>query len=295
MKKFFLPSFILLGVFSLFLFLFRLPASDRITLTLPKPQNEILLVPLDSRPVCGEMVQELGKLGGINVILPPKELLDNYKKPADTNGLYQWLANKLPLADRAVISADLLLHGGLLHGRQSKMTVEAQTRALEKLQDLLQQNASKDIAVFSIIPRLLVSDEILPDRWYKYQLWRYSRFFDMAEIFNDYLVTEELLDSVSRIPSEILFKYAGLYQNNYSLNKRLLENALPGHTVVIGQDDGAPFGLPHRSARQTEQLIESSGRNDLFITYGADELAVLLLTRLYLLQHNYRPDRKSVV
>ena len=41
--------------------------------------DSVLLVPLDSRPVCSTMVQKLGKLAGINVIVPPKELLDNYQ------------------------------------------------------------------------------------------------------------------------------------------------------------------------------------------------------------------------
>lgn len=256
---------------------------------LPPPHLSLVLAPLDSRPVCGEMPQELGKLAGITVILPPKELLDNYKLPADTKKLFAWLKQSLPTADAGIISTDLFIHGGLLHGRQNKLSEEEYTNALNILEQTLLPAAAKDVAVFSVIPRLLVSDELLPDRWYQYQLLRYSKFFDMAELFGDYLITEQLQDSIAKIPPPILTKYAKLYQSNYFLNQRLLERKLPHHTVCIGQDDGAPFGLPHRSAQQLETLIAASDKDKLYLTYGADELASLLLTRFYLRTSRYRP------
>ena len=66
--------------------------------------EELLLVPLDSRPVCSTMVQKLGKLAGINVIVPPKELLDNYQEPAKSKKLWQWLQNKSANYNTSIIS-----------------------------------------------------------------------------------------------------------------------------------------------------------------------------------------------
>ena len=80
--------------------------------------EELLLVPLDSRPVCSTMVQKLGKLAGINVIVPPKELLDNYQEPAKSKKLWQWLQNKSANYNTSIISTDILLHGSLLQTRQ---------------------------------------------------------------------------------------------------------------------------------------------------------------------------------
>lgn len=65
-----------------------LPSSTPLKLTQPAPTQSILLLPLDSRPVCSTMVQKLGTLAGLNVILPPKACLDNYRTPSDRQNFY---------------------------------------------------------------------------------------------------------------------------------------------------------------------------------------------------------------
>ena len=248
------------------------------------PANRsLLLLPLDSRPVCTELVQELGQLGSLNVILPPKQLLDNYKKPADKEKLLLWLKDNLKKQDEAIISADLLLHGGLLHSRQDFTNPMEQKQLLAALQQITNDAPNLHASVFSVIPRLLVSDEMLPDAWYQFHLMKYSQLFDMAEISSDPYITKELYDYIEQIPPITLIKYRSLYANNEDFHKQLLLLANKQLEIFIGQDDGSPFGLPHRSARHAQAFIKS---NDLesyaTVTYGADELASLLLARSYL-------------
>lgn len=248
------------------------------------PANRsLLLLPLDSRPVCTELVQELGQLGSLNVILPPKQLLDNYKKPADKEKLLLWLKDNLKKQDEAIISADLLLHGGLLHSRQDFTNPMEQKQLLAALQQITGNTPKLHTSVFSVIPRLLVSDEMLPDAWYQFHLMKYSQLFDMAEISSDPYITKELYDYIDQIPPITLIKYRSLYANNEDFHKQLLLLANKQLEIFIGQDDGSPFGLPHRSARHAQAFIKS---NDLesyaTVTYGADELASLLLARSYL-------------
>ena len=74
-------------------YFFSLPPSTPYT---PPPlpvQKQLLLVPLDSRPPCTLMAQDLGRLASIDVILPPKELLDNYRTPANREKLSSWLSH----------------------------------------------------------------------------------------------------------------------------------------------------------------------------------------------------------
>ena len=77
-----------LAIIIIYLSAFLLNAKPVTLPELPK-QSSVLLMPLDSRPVCSTMVQKLGQLAGINVIVPPKELLDNYQEPADREKLWQ--------------------------------------------------------------------------------------------------------------------------------------------------------------------------------------------------------------
>ena len=89
-------------------YFFSLPPSTPYT---PPPlpvQEQLLLVPLDSRPPCTLMAQDLGRLASIDVILPPKELLDNYRTPANREKLSSWLSNNAGQC-QAVISGDLFM------------------------------------------------------------------------------------------------------------------------------------------------------------------------------------------
>jgi hypothetical protein len=242
------------------------------------------------------MVQKLGRIVGLNVIVPPKELLDNYRHPANRKKLYEWLNNNISHYQKAIISADILLHGSLLQSRQTTVTPKEQQKFLQGLQKLRQENGMHTaIDIFSIIPRLLVSDELLPDRWYQFHLMRYSQLLDMTEINNDPYMTKELLEYQNKIPNNILAKYLALFKNSHQFNLALLEAAKKQQSqvpfnIVIGQDDASPFGLPHRNALQLQKFMQHEKlQHHTSITYGADEIASLLLTRYYLQQQKWQP------
>lgn len=274
---------------------FSLPSAPPLAVPKTQPTDRVLLLPLDSRPVCGPMVQKLGRLAAIDVIVPPKALIDNYQQPAAKEKLLDWLEANAPAYPYNIVSADLLLHGGLLQARQRTADAQEQTQLADALQELRCRGQSPQ-TIFSVIPRLLVSDELLPDRWYQYHLMRYSQLLDMTEINNDPYFTRQLLDYQKQIPSPILEKYLKLYEQSQSFNSLLLAklcsdispNGLPA--VVIGQDDASPLGLPHRSALRLENLIERRGwQNQATLTCGADEIAALLVARRYLQNSGWQP------
>lgn len=287
MKKFIVfllsASALLLGVLG---FYWSLPVSTPIRLQPAETTGSLVLMPLDSRPVCSTMVQKLGRLAGLDVILPPKAFLDNYQEPADKEKLLIWLQNELKTTPQAIISTDILLHGGLLHTRQHKANELEQHKLLYALQNL----PASDIDLFSVIPRLLVSDQIYPDTWYWFHLLRYSTLTDQALIFNDPYITEQLEEITAQIPPDIIEKYRLLYQSNADFNTKLLQLTNARRRILIGQDDSHPFGLPHRNALKVEQQIEKSPSPYDVLSYGADELSALLLARTYLRQSGYQPQ-----
>ena len=288
--------------------------------------EELLLVPLDSRPVCSTMVQKLGKLAGINVIVPPKELLDNYQEPAKSKKLWQWLQNKSANYNTSIISTDILLHGSLLQTRQHIASAQEQDYFFSEL-NKLQKNITASpprqsnytdstdsdkhqLQLFSVIPRLLVSDEVYPDCWYQWHLMRYSQLLDMVQINGDYAMTKELMEYKEEIPADILSKYTSIFTQSQVFNERLLAHLLPkaknskniantqvNATVatnaplfIIGQDDSSPFGLPHMTATKLARHIEEHAwQTQAQLTNGADEIAALLLTRHFLQQSHWQP------
>ena len=95
MKKFLL---LLLALCSFIFYYFWLPASTPYVSTSLPMQDKMLLLPLDSRPPCTTLAQDLGRLASIDVIVPPNELLDNYHNPGrphKINGVAQPEHSKL--------------------------------------------------------------------------------------------------------------------------------------------------------------------------------------------------------
>lgn len=264
-----------------------LPSSTPLQLAQPTPTQSVLLLPLDSRPVCSTMVQKLGTLAGLNVILPPKSYLDNYQTPSDRQKLFQWLQTNQLLCDYSIISADNLLHGGLLAARMNTATPSEEDELLKQLRQL---PITKQQAIFSVIPRLLVSDQLLPDRWYQYQLMRYSQLADMVRITGSFALTQELRRTEAKIPAKVLDKYRSRYQQSDRFNLGLLKLATDDRQITFGQDDASPIGLPHASAVRLQSSITAQQKQkQAQLTYGADEIATLLLTRYYLQQSGWQP------
>ncbi len=281
-------SSVVLLLIAVFLSYWRLPATSSVSLPAPTARQSILLLPLDSRPVCSTMVQKLGQLAGLNVILPPKACLDNYQTPADRQKLWQWLQSVSPYYDYNIIAADNLLHGGLLAARQGVAASEDEDTLLRNLQQLpTPPKGQQDI--FSVIPRLLVSDQLLPDRWYQYQLWRYSQLADLVRITGSFDLTRQMRATEAKIPPKVLAKYRLRYQQSDRFNLSLLQLATPARHIIIGQDDAAPLGLPHASADRLQAAIKHLPPGQAQIICGADEIAALLLARHYLHSICYKP------
>ena len=131
MKKIFLIFITVLLLALYYTLNLSLPTTKEVHFPQNNIKENILLVPLDSRPVCSTMVQKLGRIVGLNVIVPPKELLDNYSQPANRKKLYEWLNNNISHYQKAIISADILLHGSLLQSRQTTVTPKEQQEFLQ--------------------------------------------------------------------------------------------------------------------------------------------------------------------
>lgn len=289
-KKFILLALLLLCAYFYELF-GGMPATVPFAPQPVKADTSLLLAPLDSRLPCSAMVRKLGALASINVITPPQELLDNYNTPADKEKLFAWLKNEMPQHPAAILSADLLVHGSLLGSRVPLGTINDEEKFLTFINKQHALNPQIDMAFFSVIPRLLVSDQLIPDSWYQWHLMRYATLKDMAETFGDPYFTRQLLAIDARIPDDIKTKYSSLYADNDSFNKKLVQLArADGLTLAIGQDDAQPFGLPNRNANHALAYMKHAalGSSGL-ITSGADEISVLLLTRYYNKLYNYKP------
>lgn len=62
------------------------------------------------------------------------------------------------------------------------------------------------------------------------------------------------------------------------------------YTLVIGQDDAQPFGLPNRNRTHAEAYMRRAGLSSASTTTcGADEIAQMLTARRFCQINNYKP------
>nr|WP_244262769.1 DUF4127 family protein [Thermoanaerobacter siderophilus] len=171
--------------FVLTLCIFSLPAStynEKFTM----PKDDIIFIPLDSRPVNTQNVSLLTNMWGKNLILPPQNVLDDYTKPGNFEGLNEWLNEVIPRSNvyAVVISLQQYLNGGLIASRDIKNYKDYEER-LSLLYKFLTENENKNIIIFSIIPRLTPT-QFSDYQYVKYsdRLKEFSELSDKVDLFN---------------------------------------------------------------------------------------------------------------
>jgi len=261
--------------------------------TVPAAENWALL-PLDNRPPCRDFTEELGALGGIHFTAPPDEIMDWYDVPAKVPQVKTWLAQTLPNQNGALLSTDLLLFGGLLHSRMEPVTEQKAGDFFTYLEDLKDQYPDKQYYLYSVIPRLLISSHVLPDRWYQWQLmtWTINMDKKIRGLPYDHDLYEEMK---ATIPMDLKWKYITLYRDNDRFNEELVQFVTEQNLtdLVIGQDDAHPYGLPNYNRLNAAAYPKAYDLHPpIYTSQGADELGALAAARIYSRRTGYRPKIK---
>lgn len=297
-RRFFIHFTLILGIVSASWAGLSLSGRSHVAVPSPvyeqQPRGSILLVPLDSRPPCTDYVDSLARMAGYRIILPPGTLLDDYRRPGDASGLRHWLQENIAAADSAVISVDMLVHGGLLASRKGRGGDADADATLSLLAEIHRAHPGKRLFAFNIIPRLLISDDPATEK-FKQPMAEWSMLQETASLFENPRESGRLRDLEASIPAEIIARYRKLYADNSVLNRRLAglvrDGTLAG--LVIGQDDSAPFGLGNMERQRLDREAESrtDGQERIFVTRGTDEVA---LTMLGLVLRSHEHERLKV-
>lgn len=247
-------------------------------LSLPEAKERIILLPLDSRPPCRKLVIDNGRTAGIEVIVPPDELMDYYTRPGNTSALADWLDSELENSSSAIISIDQLLYGGLIASREKQLTSADIAGLRELLLSLHEKHSGKKLYCFSIAPRMNP-----PASMDSYQdinhLMHYSRLTDRIALYDDISDREAMLAVSSELSPELIQDYCERFARNYELNLMLSELASKGviQELFIGQDDGEQYSIPNMYLRMLKEELEKHDfENNVIIFHGADEAAQIV-------------------
>ncbi len=244
------------------------------------PKGSIALIPLDSRPPCTDYVQQLALMAGYQVTLPPAGLLDNYRRPGNTVALRDWLSQEISHSDSAIISVDMLVHGGLLTSRHGNASPSDIAEVIELLKVLHQNYPRVRLYAFNIIPRLFIADNPLTDK-FKPLMSEWSILQETVLLFENPRDFARLQKIETDLPIELIQRYRRLYAENTQLNFQLLKLIQTGvlSGLVLGQDDSASFGLANLERQRLDLFLNNNPKlqEKVFITRGTDEVALSFL------------------
>ncbi len=233
--------------------------------------KKIALIPIDNRPVCYTLPEQIAKIDeNIKLFIPDRKFLGGLKSQANINGIFKWLKN-LEDVDAIIISLDTIAYGGLVASRRCPQSFDEIKLNLEKFKKLLKQKKSK-IYAFSSIMRISNNNinEEEKEYWNKYgkKIFEYSKKFHQEGV------------ETKGIPKKILSDYLATRQRNFEINKLYL-NWLEERifdTLVFSKDDCAPSGLNVLESQILKRIIKEK-KLSAQIKTGADEIPLTLFAR----------------
>ncbi len=245
--------------------------------------NTILLLPCDTRPPTLELPLQLAKVAGLEMRVPPLEMLNNLNIPGDTTAIAAWLLEQAKTADAAIITLETLCLGGMIPARRVSDSLKDALARLEVLREVKHINPKIKLYAYGVIVRVAHDNDPLEEKPYYGQhgtaLRNVSEWIDRVERGAD---TNELELAKQAVPTEILEDWLGTRERNHALHQHALEMLSEGilEHLCLTLDDTTPYGLAARDRRRLEARIDELGVWQKADVYpGADEVAAALLAR----------------
>jgi len=233
------------------------------------PPPQLCLIPLDSRPVCYDLPRQLAAIAGIELSMPPKEILGHLKTPADWPALKDWLTSTIPQSTAIIVALDTIAYGGLISSRLGNESLEDLNTRLYDFYSLI---SHQPVLAFSSIMRIphYNNAEEEPDYWGDYG----ERLYDYSLVAHQHPKTPKPPES--SIPAAVLSDFLARRDRNFKLNMAHLTALKNGqlHQLVFCQDDTGEFGLNVLEAQKLQQQINTLQLDaNARIQTGADEVA----------------------
>ena len=259
--------------------------------------KRVAFLPMDDRPVNYDYPRYLGRAGGIEVVLPPREFLGTPWRASRHPELIDWLVRALPEADGAVLAIDALAYGGLIPSRTSPDSVETVLGRLEFLRKLKQDQPGKILLASSVVMRICRNNSSEEEKpyWATYG----SRIFRLSALEHKTALGEASAEEQSErdalrraIPDDVYADYRGGRARNNAVNRAMVDWVEEGifDYLLLPQDDTLDYGWNVAEARGLQQLIRARKLGEHAITYpGADEIGCLLLARFICRSAGFAP------
>lgn len=246
---------------------------------------KIVFLPLDERPVNIGLPRDVAAIAGVDLLLPPKDLLPDLRQPGKTDELGIWLEAAANDADGVIASLDMLCFGGLIASRTTRGTSAVALVRLETLRRIRAVHPDTPLAAVSLVMRASDSynPQEEPDYWREYGRELHKLGALHHRVFaGESAATAALAALQAKLPGDILADFETRRLRNHQVNLAALSLASEGviDPLLVTADDTAEY-----SAGSLEQLWLAQwtatlpARGSVLMYPGADEVAAVLVAR----------------
>ena len=230
--------------------------------------DEVLYVPLDERYATRGLTLNLARLissSPDNFVTPPTSLLPRRKHFADPDAVLEWLESRASNASAAIVSAEMVLYGGLIASRSSNETLSI---VLSRLDRLLK------------IPRLYLSTVVMripsyngdfEEPWYwathGRDLYEYSYHKGRYDALGDANDRAQYLRLKASIPKVVLHQFLWRRERNHNVTASLLAQCKDAaRAVYVNLDDSGQYGLNVEEAQSLRNEVQRLSLSSLVRT-----------------------------
>lgn len=115
----------------------------------------MIYIPLDERFTTRDAFINLAKVTPNIVRTPPPSMLPRHKVPADLKALNSWMDDHISQKpDGVILSAEMILYGGLINSRISNDTTEVIQQRLKHVISYKEQNPQMSIYLSTVVMRI---------------------------------------------------------------------------------------------------------------------------------------------
>jgi hypothetical protein len=257
--------------------------------------KQIVIIPIDNRPVTYVYPQLVARIAGIEALVPPRELMGSLSNNTRTDELVDWivktLKEKQPQA--MLLCADSIIYGGLIPSRRMEATAPALIERTKIFSQFKKLNKKlQNVLVQSSIMRISDNYDNTEEKeyWSKFgrEIYAWSEALHQMQAVGtkhgaerDEEETARLQRLEAAIDADVREDYLSTRRRNFQINKKLLDFVASGDIdfLIFSQDDSGQYGL---NVLEKERLITDTQLRKLrnVVAYpGADEVMCTMLAR----------------
>lgn len=259
---------------------------------------KVLYIPLDERACNYTYPRLLAEMtDDMELLVPDYSWMGFCKKSADCEKLWQWVFERAPECEYAILSVDTLVYGNIVNSRIHQKTEAQCQNLLDRFVELKQKNPNLKIHAFNLAARVAAYNGATedPDYWatHGWAIWRYTFLMDKQQRGHTNAGEDaEILELKEQIPAEYLDDFLRRRVVDRATNLRCVELTRDKvfDILTIPKDDTAEYGYAAMDQKAIAEKVRQYRLMDRVLVYpGADEVGCVLFARVFNLIKNYTP------